>query len=1558
MRQRNWLAFAMVAASIGFTPSFVWAASPPNIVLIISDDQAWTDFGFMGHAHIETPNLDRLAADGVTFRRGYVPTALCRPSLMTLVTGHYAHRHGITGNSPSRNRAEFGGKLYTERRAALISYIKRFDTLPALLAERGYLSHQSGKWWEGSYKQGDFTHGMTRGFPNPGCRGGDDGWKIGREGMEPVEKFVDMAINKQKPFFLWYAPMMPHVPHTPPKRLLEKYSRVAGLTRQTAGYYAMCEWFDETCGRLIAYLEKKGVRGNTLIVYVTDNGWIQHPHAGHHMTRSKASPYEGGIRTPIMFSWPDKLKPADRDEIVSSIDIMPTILAAAGANVPADLPGLNLLKNLEAGTPIQREMIFGENFAHNIADIEDPEASLTFRWVIAGKWKLLLRYDGEVVRTSEEWDSRTETGPQLFDLLADPHEKRNLAASHADVVARLAREIANWYPVTKRKTEETVIRSAKADSPVPSSESGVAGVGRSPPPEPRITGGSLRSTPATHLSERRCHSPIGAELVANGDFEKSEKGAFDAWASSPKPGVVSAPAAPTVIGGNFSAKLAAGGGFLLQTVSTHGVRDFALELDFAVLDTASTGVRSFGVLTYSTEGVAHSGSDNIDSVRVFTTAANRHEIQVFDNGNFQHTGLLAKATPDLRGDLRFDDGETPVVNHLKIVGTGYGTANQTVTITLTDGQKSGTYTRRLCYVGTNAAVKRIGLYSGRSAADYLVDNLSFKPQPAPPPPPDLSEKALELMDGAEEIVFAVRGLYPDGHYYANFGHWSSDPSKMMYAEGGSRLCKLNLRTRQVTVLLEDPAGGVRDPRVHYDGGKLLFSYRKGGTKYHHLYEINPDGTGLKQLTSGPRDDLEPAYLPDGGIMFVSTRCNRFVPCYHTQVGLLYRMDADGGNIRLLSANNVDDHRPAVLPDGRVIYTRWDYVDRAPQKFHSLWAMNPDGTDQMVLFGNTVSPSGNFFVMIDALPIPGSEKVATVFSPGHGFRENAGHVMIVDPRAGPDDWAAATQISPERNLGVTGWARGEEGFRDPYPLSEDCFLVAEDKSLFILDSQRRLQEVYRADEMIHDPRVIRPRPREPVLPPRSDPGKSTGRFVLANVYHGRNMEGVTRGEIKKLLILEDLPKPVSYYSLAGAISMDGTHTLHRILGTVPVEPDGSASFEVPPLRGLFFVALDEHGLAVKRMQSYTMVMPGETQGCAGCHEPRTGTPSPIGSGDLMALMRPPSPIEHVPGVPDVIDYPRDIQPVWDRHCVECHSAEKPEGRVMLTGDYSEWFTQSYYALFAYNQISDTRRYDEDGNHPPRTFGTAASPLMKKIDGSHYETELTAQERDLVRLWIESGATFAGTYAAYNRTDSAVAGALCNSTKVAIGSPVGPIVERRCLSCHGSVADLGQRVDKIRVNPLYTTSSGNAWRGRVNLPKHCWNLYNLSHPEKSMILLAPLAEEAGGYGWCRPQDGQPVAVFCNDQDPDYQALLQAIRAAKARQEKVGRFDMPGFRPNEHYVRWMKRFGVLPDDFNLVGDPIDVYELDQAYWRSLWYQPASGGVVSATARCQFTPPPKRPR
>ena len=441
------VAVALLAGVLA--PRSLSAAERPNIVMIISDDQAWTDYGFLGHPQIRTPHLDRLARESVVFERGYVPTALCRPSLMSMITGRYAHQHGVTGNDPSPKYAQPDSKAYQAQRAELIANIDRFDTVPDLLGAEGYVSHQSGKWWEGNFRRGGFTAGMTRGFPQPGGRHGDDGLTIGRQGMQPVTDFLDQAVEGQKPFFLWYAPFLPHSPHNPHQRLLAHYESL-GLPATVAKYYAMCEWFDETCGQLIEHLEARGVRDNTLIVYVTDNGWIQSPDKNGYAPRSKQTPYEGGVRTPIMFSWPARLKPAERPELVTSLDLAPTMLAAAGAKIPADLPGLNLLPEMEHGEPIERDTIFGEGFAHDIADIHNPEASLLYRWCIQDRWKLLLTYDGEVNRYASS-HPREEQRPQLFDLLADPHEETNLAGENPEIVEKLAAAIDRWYPVKERK---------------------------------------------------------------------------------------------------------------------------------------------------------------------------------------------------------------------------------------------------------------------------------------------------------------------------------------------------------------------------------------------------------------------------------------------------------------------------------------------------------------------------------------------------------------------------------------------------------------------------------------------------------------------------------------------------------------------------------------------------------------------------------------------------------------------------------------------------------------------------------------------------------------------------------------------------------------------------------------------------------------------------------------------------------------------------------------------------------------------------------------------------
>ncbi|MDB4676984.1 sulfatase-like hydrolase/transferase [bacterium] len=423
-------------------------SKPPNIVLILSDDQGYTDYGFMGHEQIETPNLDQLARESALFRRGYVPTALCRPALMTLITGLYSHQNKTTGNDPAstpanKAHAETAGE---DARELLISHIDRTGALPQWLAASGYKSHQSGKWWEGSFQRGGFTEGMTKGFPNKGGRHGDAGLKIGRNGLQPVLEFMDRSVAAETPFFVWYAPFMPHTPHTPPDRLLKKYLK-KGVQERIAKYYAMCEWFDETCGALVNHIDNAGIAENTLVVYVTDNGWVQ-TEAGSYAPRSKRSPNELGTRTPIMFRWLGRIPAMDRPELCSSIDFVPTVLAAAGATGPHEFPGLNLLPQLQSGDVIERDTLFGESFAHDIADIDNPQASLLYRWVIHGQEKLLLTYDGAPGKMKFPPQSGL---PQLFNLGDDPVENVNLASKNPQRVSELSTLLNDWYVPSERR---------------------------------------------------------------------------------------------------------------------------------------------------------------------------------------------------------------------------------------------------------------------------------------------------------------------------------------------------------------------------------------------------------------------------------------------------------------------------------------------------------------------------------------------------------------------------------------------------------------------------------------------------------------------------------------------------------------------------------------------------------------------------------------------------------------------------------------------------------------------------------------------------------------------------------------------------------------------------------------------------------------------------------------------------------------------------------------------------------------------------------------------------
>ena len=291
----------------------------------------------------------------------------------------------------------------------------------------------------------------------------------------------------------------------------------------------------------------------------------------------------------------------------------------------------------------------------------------------------------------------------------------------------------------------------------------------------------------------------------------------------------------------------------------------------------------------------------------------------------------------------------------------------------------------------------------------------------------------------EEVIFATRKMGEDGHWYANLGYYAFDENKKLYTNG-STLCKLNIRSGDLKVLFHDDAGTFRDPQLHYDGKRIIFSYRKGNTEHFHLYETDTDGSYLKQLTSGPFSDIEPTYLPDGDIIFVSTRCECWVNCWSSQVATLHRCKSDGSEITKLSANIEHDNTPWLLPNGQIMYTRWEYVDRSQVHFHHLWMMNPDGSRQSVLFGNQTSgfQDPNSCLLIDAKPVPWSkDTVLATYSPGHGRQEHAGLPVLIAVSNGPDD-KNAYQFIGEQKKG--------EYFYDPYAINPNLFMASNGKKV--------------------------------------------------------------------------------------------------------------------------------------------------------------------------------------------------------------------------------------------------------------------------------------------------------------------------------------------------------------------------------------------------------------------------------------------------------------------------------------------------------------------------------
>ncbi len=620
----------------------------------------------------------------------------------------------------------------------------------------------------------------------------------------------------------------------------------------------------------------------------------------------------------------------------------------------------------------------------------------------------------------------------------------------------------------------------------------------------------------------------------------------------------------------------------------------------------------------------------------------------------------------------------------------------------------------------------------------------------------------------------------------------------------------SMRVRRLGVSL--PEGNYLHPEVSYDGEQILFAFcacdappverrhPDSFLRHYHLFRMRADGTHVEQLTDGAYDDFAPRVLPSGKILFISTRrggfhrCGRG-PCY---VYTLALAEADGSHARPISFHETNEWDPAVLHDGRVVYTRWDYVDRNAIFYQQLWSVRQDGTDVRIYFGNnSYNPTGTW----EAQPVPGSRKVMATAAPHHGM--TAGSIVLLDVARGVDGPGPITRLTPDALFpeSESGLARGitvdnpillddelvktwgpqpqsqatrfkdtpdEElrwpghCYRSPYPLSEKYFLAAYSYDrlrgepganrpnmfgLYLCDAFGNKELLYRDPNIASQwPVPLRPRAKPPVLEmpsqwAESTPEKPEGTFFLKNVH--QSWPRLPEVEIRQLRIVQVLPKttPHANQPRVGAANASPGK---QVLGTVPVERDGSAYFCVPARTPVLFQALDGQGRAVQTMRSLTYLQPGEQVSCVGCHESRTNTV--LEPGGALAVARDPSHIVPGPEGSRPLSYPILVQPVLDRHCVRCHNGEKAEGKVVLTGEPDKQFSRSYNALVRLTAYSawGAANNNYEPLTAPDTFGARASKLTKLLDAGHYDVRLSAEEWERITTWIDANALFYGTF----------------------------------------------------------------------------------------------------------------------------------------------------------------------------------------------------------------------
>jgi mono/diheme cytochrome c family protein len=625
-----------------------------------------------------------------------------------------------------------------------------------------------------------------------------------------------------------------------------------------------------------------------------------------------------------------------------------------------------------------------------------------------------------------------------------------------------------------------------------------------------------------------------------------------------------------------------------------------------------------------------------------------------------------------------------------------------------------------------------------------------------------------------------------------------------------------------------------------------------------LYEAGVNGDGLSQLTFSPNNDCEPFYLPNGQIGFTSDRAEQVVMCgSDIHVASLFTMNADGSEARQLGFNVFNEFNPSVLPDGRIIYNRWEYNERSVTTLHDLFTIHPDGTHAAPYYGNaTIRPN----VIMFPRAVPGTNKVMALFTGHHG--QTHGPLGLIDVSRGMDGPSPITVLTP--GVPVIG-EKVEDSrrgwFSDPRPLSETTFLCSytptvlpwleNSWAIYVGDRHGNLALVYR------DPKISC---AEPIpLVPRSHPAilaasaagsevpDAEATLTLLDVYRG--LPDVPRGAAKYLRVLEDVPR--KGVPRGGVICTSGTriYTIKRVFGAIPIDPDGSAHFTVPANRNLYFEVLDENHREIQRMRSVVCLKPNEHRSCVGCHEPRTQTPP---NEMPTAMLRAPSQPAPPPWGTQTLSFLRDVQPLLNDKCVQCHTHDRTNNGVILTDDLTDQFTVGYEELLPYLSVANAMRWDHpDDVYPqsPYTFGSNRSRLTKLLLAGHHGTSLTDQQWRRLAIWIDTNAVYYDRYETYTNdrhifTDS-------------VDEEMHSVYDKRCAECHGDQDD----------------GRFGAW----------WRSINRHDVTMSRALRAPLAQSVGGWQRCEQ------IVFADASDPDYQRLLAALTKVRDTLSKRPRADL---------------------------------------------------------------------